>query len=292
MGEKRVSNISKKELTVFENDLLGRGFSIQTIHNIVFFFSTLMNYAYEELAWIDRNLTKNYKPKKLEKSSVPIYWEYDDIEQYFSNSEVKENYYNNLYLFLLNTGCRIGEACGLRVGDVDFSRKRAYIGWTIAKNDRHSEKFKGIGFSLNRQKGSNDRFVPINDTVLSLLKKQCENKSASDFVFTNKPDLKRSIVLRDGNNKDEVIEASVVNSSHFSHYRFKPLQKSVGIAERKHIGAHGLRHTFASHFMMNGGDLYTLSKIMGHSSIKITEIYAHLSPKYLMDVGSFVNFKF
>ncbi len=36
---------------------------------------------------------------------------------------------------------------------------------------------------------------------------------------------------------------------------------------------HDLRHTFASWFMMNGGDLYELAKILGHSNIKMTERY-------------------
>lgn len=44
---------------------------------------------------------------------------------------------------------------------------------------------------------------------------------------------------------------------------------------------HGLRHHFASWFMMRGGDLLALQKILGHSSVKITEKYAHLSPDHL-----------
>lgn len=39
---------------------------------------------------------------------------------------------------------------------------------------------------------------------------------------------------------------------------------------------HDLRHTFASWYMMSGGDLYELSKLLGHSNIKMTERYADL----------------
>ena len=46
---------------------------------------------------------------------------------------------------------------------------------------------------------------------------------------------------------------------------------------------HELRHTFASHLVQEGVDLYRVSKLMGHSSIEMTEIYAHLAPQTLQD---------
>lgn len=44
---------------------------------------------------------------------------------------------------------------------------------------------------------------------------------------------------------------------------------------------HILRHTFASHYMMAGGDILGLQRILGHSSITMTMRYAHLSPDHL-----------
>ncbi|MFZ1873206.1 MAG: tyrosine-type recombinase/integrase [Chania sp.] len=46
---------------------------------------------------------------------------------------------------------------------------------------------------------------------------------------------------------------------------------------------HVLRHTFAAHFMINGGNILTLNKILGHSTIEQTMAYAHFSPDHLND---------
>lgn len=51
--------------------------------------------------------------------------------------------------------------------------------------------------------------------------------------------------------------------------------------------AHALRHSYASHFMMNGEDILTLQRILGHSSINLTMRYAHLSPDHLLDAVKF-----
>lgn len=59
---------------------------------------------------------------------------------------------------------------------------------------------------------------------------------------------------------------------------FRVLLRDLGI---RHASIHTLRHTFASHLVMSGADLYTVQKLLGHSSIKTTEIYAHLAPDYL-----------
>ncbi len=48
---------------------------------------------------------------------------------------------------------------------------------------------------------------------------------------------------------------------------------------------HDLRHTFASWYMMNGGDLYELAKILGHSNIKMTERYAKLGKTHIARTG-------
>ncbi|MGE6980754.1 phage integrase [Kluyvera intermedia] len=68
---------------------------------------------------------------------------------------------------------------------------------------------------------------------------------------------------------------------------FKPCYNSFRTAmERTGIElpagqlTHVLRHTFASHFMMNGGNILVLQKILGHTDIKMTMRYAHFAPNH------------
>jgi integrase len=55
----------------------------------------------------------------------------------------------------------------------------------------------------------------------------------------------------------------------------------LGRAQIRDFWFHDLRHTFASWYMMNGGDLYALSKLLGHSNIKMTERYAKLGREHI-----------
>ena len=58
------------------------------------------------------------------------------------------------------------------------------------------------------------------------------------------------------------------------NYHSCPIQDEPERAGIRGFRFHDLRHTFAFWYMMNGGDLYELAKILGHSNIKMTERYA------------------
>jgi site-specific recombinase XerD len=64
---------------------------------------------------------------------------------------------------------------------------------------------------------------------------------------------------------------------------FETVLQMAGISDFRF---HDLRHTFASWYMMNGGDLYELAKILGHSNIKMTERYAKLAKKHIASTGN------
>jgi integrase len=64
---------------------------------------------------------------------------------------------------------------------------------------------------------------------------------------------------------------------------FSRVLQSTSITLPAGQATHVLRHTFASHFVMAGGNILTLQKVLGHSSVTMTMRYAHLSPDHLQD---------
>jgi integrase len=70
-------------------------------------------------------------------------------------------------------------------------------------------------------------------------------------------------------------------STAYSAFREGIKKASLKMAEGQLT--HILRHTFASHFMMNGGNILALQRILGHHSLTMTMRYAHLSPDHLQE---------
>ncbi|WP_351089957.1 tyrosine-type recombinase/integrase, partial [Shewanella sp. S1-49-MNA-CIBAN-0167] len=64
---------------------------------------------------------------------------------------------------------------------------------------------------------------------------------------------------------------------------FERAIKRTGLIFPEGQMTHILRHTFASHFMMNGGNILVLKQVLGHSDIKDTMRYAHFAPDHLDD---------
>jgi integrase len=111
------------------------------------------------------------------------------------------------------------------------------------------------GFLVVRDsKNSESRHVPLDSTLTELF---CNypRTPGSDFVFPN----------ADGGRLGWIQKG------------FRNARERAGLSD---LHFHDLRHTFASQWMMHGGDLYALKEILGHKSIQMTQRYAHLSPAY------------
>lgn len=72
-----------------------------------------------------------------------------------------------------------------------------------------------------------------------------------------------------------------ISGDWFSHKLKKFLVK---LNSPKKLNVHSLRHTFASWLVQTGVSIYEVQKLLGHSDIKVTQIYAHLAPNELHDV--------
>jgi len=65
------------------------------------------------------------------------------------------------------------------------------------------------------------------------------------------------------------------------YFKFMSVIEGTSIKLPKGQLTHVLRHTFAAHFMMSGGNILVLQRILGHHDIKMTMRYAHLAPEHL-----------
>lgn len=104
-----------------------------------------------------------------------------------------------------------------------------------------------------KTKGKKNRAVPISDELYELL----PEKRTSKPLFTS------------------------------CYSAFRGAIKRAGIELPDGQLSHVLRHTFASHFMMRGGNVLVLQRILGHTDIKVTMRYAHFAPDHLTEAIKF-----
>jgi len=147
----------------------------------------------------------------------------------------------------LGTAVVVALHSGMRKGEI-LSLRWDQVNW----EKRH--------ILLTDTKNSEPRRVPIDKMLLHELAEQRQRVNKSELVFPS--------FDRDGN----VVSLKDVKGA------FGRVLKDASITNFRF---HDLRHTFASHYMMSGGNLYTLAKILGHKDIKMTQRYADLSPDFM-----------
>jgi integrase len=117
----------------------------------------------------------------------------------------------------------------------------------------------------DQAKSYKSRKIPLNDTAIQILKRWKSQGTGIGPVFPNPANGLPMSDIKTAWRK--LLKAAKINS-----FRF-----------------HDLRHDFASQLVMKGADLYRVKDLLGHSSIAVTERYAHLAPKALKDAVDLIG---
>ena len=186
-------------------------------------------------------------PKKEKK--LPRYFEYNELEELFNVPDVTTSLGQRdllLLELLYATGVRVGELINIKVKDIDLSSKNILI----------------LG------KGNKERIVTYGDYCEEILKRYLNegyillNVNKSEYLFLNK-------------NGGELTERGV-------RYILDQIIKKTSL--NKNISPHMIRHSFATHLLNEGCELTTVQKLLGHESIKATQIYTHVTTDRLKEV--------
>ena len=112
-------------------------------------------------------------------------------------------------------------------------------------------------------KGQKERLVPVGLTSKKLIMKYLNYRSLPEYPTT------RLFIDKD---KKPISDNAI-------KMMFARLRKKTKI-DRLH--PHMLRHTFATDYLINGGDLFSLQQILGHSSLEMVRKYSHLASSYVI----------
>lgn len=124
---------------------------------------------------------------------------------------------------------------------------------------------KRMQIRIQSGKGNKDRYCMLSQTLLEILRRYWYAYQPSDWLF---PSVQ----------KDKPLSTRSIQKI------FKKSLKQAGI--HKETGVHGLRHSFATHLLELGTDIYSIQKLMGHSNIKTTSIYIHVQEQKVLNIVS------
>ena len=133
---------------------------------------------------------------------------------------------------IMDTGMRVGETLLIKLSDVDMVRRSIYL----PPENTKSKKGRMVFFSAEMDK-SLKSWLQFKDRYRD-----------SDYLFCT--------------NNGKPVQVNVFERN------FRMYASRIGL---KNAHPHMLRNNFAKRFLMNGGDIYTLSRLLGHSSVTVTE---------------------
>lgn len=225
----------------------------KTINKVVAVFKQIFLFAEIE-GYLNKSPFRNFEKLKTMAGRID-YLSNQEIVQLLRSTATTEIY--PILVVALNTGLRVGELLGLCFDRINFDSQTIEISRNLTR--------KGL---QNVTKTHLIRHIPMNSEVQSIMTQLVREQRNPKFLFVRK-------------------NGEPYNPDHFSSRELLPALERSGI---RRITFHILRHTYASQFMMNGGNAYDLQKILGHTKFEMTQKYAHLSPQHLRKAVDTVRF--
>lgn len=205
----------------------------------------------ERDGYITANPVSQLKVIKIPKQKID-YLSLDQIRKLLTSFDLRrKSEIRNLLIImlLLDTGVRIGELCSIKIEDIDFSNKSIYIYAT------KTHTFRTVYYSKE------------TEAIINIYRNEVLRSNE------NGPLLLKFHAYLDVPLDEALAKERVQN------WINRKGKKLFGKDFRLH--PHKFRHTFATHFIINGGDPFSLKDLLGHTNIETTNIYVDMSDKDL-----------
>lgn len=169
--------------------------------------------------------------------------------------------YQPLFVLLVNTGMRRGEALALKWADVDLTNESLRVRGTLAREG-------GELIVTEAKTKRSHRTLPLSAVTLSVLR-SLKARQASDRLRAGNKWIASGYVF--------TTELGEPCDPRNALRALKVAAKTAGLSS---VGLHTLRHSAASTMLSSGVPLKVVSEILGHSGISITaDVYGHVSPE-------------
>ena len=235
-GVNRVEEMSTPMVKSFLVALKEKGLSNRSINRMISTLKTFYKYCMRE-GLVEKNPMVGVKNLKLPKSLVKFVSEGDINKVSFENrDEYTIKRDELLFELLYQTGMRKAELIGLRDSDVDVLGMRLKV---LGKRDK-------------------ERFIPVSRELLSMIGHYQALRDGRFDVRTDR------LMLNDRG--EEMSPYFVYDKVH---------RMLEGVTSLKQKSPHVLRHTFATHLLDEGANLVAIQKLLGHTDLATTQVYAH-----------------